>query len=697
MTRRAFPAAIVAVWVLAGVTYPCPAGEPNGVTVREGKLELPRFTSRPRYTKNRNTNSAFHPIRGSRKPRGRRTLKLVVLENRYLTVSVCPELGGPVVRVVDRKTGDDLFHREGKVKDWIPYWESGVKVSFPFREHGVRVDDQPAGYHVVRGDDGSVTVAMWMEFSRFNRYENRWQFGRFSTMTLSQLVTLRPGEAVFTVRYRVVNPTPYRQGRQLWNDALFPRNHTPDGVVTGANKPPRGKSPAELIYPFRYASDHHGKDFRELKDRERLVRSHTRRHTSMFAWGTRLGFAGLYYPSVKVNRLRIFDPNESPGAKVYLQGEGRYHGGSPTTHMYNFVELWGGTHHVFEGVEDWVAPGETFEMTHHFGMVYGIGKADWADRTLAVHAEFDSDEPRIEIAAFRPLEGLEVLVDGEVIRRDASAGPHEPLRVKLDESKDRAVLTVRRGGKVLLDRQLPVEIPSGKTLHEKIRRSLRGDVPANHEKTGEAFAWGKGLHVGANYDPNTVARGRVAYRKGQLAAAVKTLRAALAAQPDDGEGWHLLGVALLESDEDEQAGRALRRAVDVKDSYPAARYYLALRARRAGDTDKALKQLEALLDARPGHWEARLLRAAWLAEGDDPAVDTARALTATDPGDPRAQWVLARALESAGLDDQAEKIRKGSLASLMKEPGAERRMKEFTQAAAGVFVHPQRLELKLGR
>ncbi len=135
-------------------------------------------------------------VHGSERLGGERTIETVVLENAYLRVEVAPELGGALVRAVDTATGENLFYREPQVKNWLPFRESGVKVSLPFREHGIRTEGQPASWRIVRRQDGSVTLAMWMEFARPHRHHERWMCGRYSPMLLSWHVTLRPDEAL---------------------------------------------------------------------------------------------------------------------------------------------------------------------------------------------------------------------------------------------------------------------------------------------------------------------------------------------------------------------------------------------------------------------------------------------------------------------------------------------------------------------
>ena len=706
---------------LAASADPLQRVGPAPVAVRSEKLTLRWYGFEPSYRTDANLvgGAGLHPGRGSRRLVEDRTFDTVVLENEFLRVQAIPRLGGVVYRCVflpapqrrSGQAGQDIFFLEGKGKDWIPFWESGVKASFPFREHGIR-PDQPASWRVVRGGDGSATLAMWMEFSRFDAPANRGTFGRFSDMTLSQHVTLRPGEALLRLTYRVANPSPWKQGWKIWNDALLPRNDTPRGVVQGDAPPPR-HTDTQLVYPARWVSWHNGEKLHELTADECRVAAHRDEHISLFAWDLAAPFAGLWYPSVRVNRLRIFDPASAPGAKFYFRGEGTWSAADRAGHMYNFIELWGGPHHVFEGIEDWIAPGQARQIAHCFAYVRGIGKADFANERAAV-CFVPGERPRVEIVTFRPTSELNVFADGKQVAAALACGPDRPAVVELPRPCAAARVRLVARGEALADVRLPLEIPDNRAAHERIRRavSLRGpDVAENHERSGVPTAWGRSI-LRARYPDETLDAGRVALNLGQLDSAVAHLRAHLFADANsgDGEAWHLLGAALLEGGKGDEARAAFEKAVRAARPYPEARYFLALGDVAAGRTADAAAQLARLIAERPAHWHGRLLLAYLLgtpvgggpravvaanARGRDearPSTALAAALASEDPADPRAAWVLWQAAAAAGQPKLAAEA-KAAFEALSAEPGAKRRMDEFLAAAHGRYMPARRYRM----
>jgi tetratricopeptide (TPR) repeat protein len=627
---------------------------------------------------------------------GERTFGCVTLENEYLRVRVVPEWGGQVRDAVFKPTGDGLFYDDLRARNYFPFWQAGVRASFPRAEHGMRCMDQPASWRIFRRDDGSVTVAMWMDFSHGRPGEPN--AAQFSThLCLSQHVTLRPGEAAFRVTYRVTNPAPLRVGRQCWNDAFFPRNHGPGGTVLGDARPPEGRTRTQWVYPASFASSHRGEQFRRYDPAEDRIGDANRADTSVFAWDMPYGFAGLWYPQARVNRLRIGDPAEAPGAKQYYRGDGTWDawgGCFSGKAMYNMVELWGGSDCVFEGVERWQEAGEAWQFAHTFALVGGIGKVDYADANVAVHVELSGDKPRVEAVTLRPVGDL-------AMTRPASGpkagivpcGPTRPAVFALPDAFRGGRVVLEADGKVILDRQFPLEIPRNDGRHEQIKAALKAGA-ARDEMTGNPTQKGKWDFRNAlrGYPPGSAARGRVLLRDGQLAAAVECLSAATAADGNDGEAWHMLGAALAGSGRGPEAATAFARALAAERAYPAARYCLALNCIAQGLPDRAAEALGKLLAQRPEHWEGRLLLA-WLeatgAAGGVASAARAAAMEQEDPADPRVAWVLHLASVKRG-DAGAIAAAEHTLNALLHTPGAARRLEEFQAAAAGGYMPPLR-------
>ncbi len=199
------------------------------------------------------------------------------------------------------------------------------------------------------------------------------------------------------------------------------------------------------------------------------------------------------------------------------------------------------------------------------------------------------------------------------------------------------------------------------------------------------------------YPQGSVDRGRVLYRDGQIDQAIDCLKKATAAHPDEGEGWHLLGAALLEKGEPEAATSAFQNAIAAKNPYPPAHYFLALAALAQpnwkGEAE-AKQALSALIKAIPQHWEARLLQA-WINTNSPKsqlsALESAQALANEDPADPRIRFILLSGDQHIG-SQQLTAAAKEALDQLLKEPGAKARLAEFEAATRGEYKAPQRID-----
>ncbi len=656
------------------------AAEP--VAVREGSMPV-RFTEHPlTHSERPDANGANFPLRGGKRTERTLDLATVELENRFLRLVVVPAAGGPVARAVYKGEGWDLFHVSDRASNGVVAWTSGVKVSFPYKEHGIRLPDQPASWRVVRGEEGDATVAMWMEFSRFTGPWNRRMFGRFSNMLLSQHVRLAPGSAAFDVVYRVTNPAPYRQGRQLWNDALFPRHHTRAGGVIHDRAKVKGRTKTEWIFPAAHVSGHSGSNFRPYDPD--LTMAEFGKGASVFGWAMPYGYAGLWYPEVRVNRLRLTDPAVAPGGKQFFTEESR-----PSAS----VELWSGTDSIFEQVETWVGPGEVFEVAFRYTLVSGIRKVDFATDHAAVNVEL-GEAAVVEAVTYTPYERLVLKIDLEPFGEPQPCGPETPARWTLPAgTREVKLLSLVADDQPVLESRFPVTVQHDKAHYELIRRTLDPKRPENAETLGNSESMGRAVHR-ASYPEGSTGRGRVLYRLGRLDAAVAALLEATAARPGDGEAWHLLGAAFLEKEMYAPARAAFERALAAEEAYPAARYFLALEAlrqdaKRRGKEDVAREHLEALIEARPAHWEGRLLLAHREAVTKKD-LERARAMAAEDPADPRMQWVLWQGAEAAGEKAEAAAA-KAAFEPLAREPGAPRRLEEFKAAIEGRYVPPARM------
>lgn len=144
-----------------------------------------------------------------------RTYRTLVLENEYLQITLLPELGGRIWRVVHKPSGADVFYRNSVVKPtpWGPPgmggWLNvgGIEWGLPVVEHGYAWG-VPWAATVERADGGVVTVALTLPDD-----------GQDLTVTVR--VTLRAGEGGFEIAPTVTNLTGAPVDFDFWHNAML--------------------------------------------------------------------------------------------------------------------------------------------------------------------------------------------------------------------------------------------------------------------------------------------------------------------------------------------------------------------------------------------------------------------------------------------------------------------------------------------
>lgn len=133
---------------------------------------------------------------------------------RLLKIRLLPDLGGRIYSVVFKPTGSNELYQNPVIKPspWGPAEQGGWlshrrhRWDLPVAEHGYAWGNS-WGYITNRIDPSTASVTVFMPFEDHLRAEVD--------------VTLRSGEAAFTLQPRVVNPTDKAIDYQFWINALL--------------------------------------------------------------------------------------------------------------------------------------------------------------------------------------------------------------------------------------------------------------------------------------------------------------------------------------------------------------------------------------------------------------------------------------------------------------------------------------------
>ena len=570
---------------------------------------------------------------------------VVTLRNDLIEVKVVPTLGMRVLNAVNLKTNTSLAgtaearHYEQTPLHDVRGWTAGyVEPSFPAFEHGMGVR-QPAGFRVVRGGDGSAAVAMDMRFTQNQQAYQLARYGRYSQRVLSGWVTLRPGEAAYSVTYRVDNPNPLRRSHRLWVNVLM-EAEAYDGL--------------HILYPVGYVTGHGCGGFEAFAapgGSRRVV------GVSHFAVYPDYGFCGVYSTKRDTNSLIYGDAAaDAPGMKLYTPGG-----------TGGFLELWRGTNPVFEHSGHFLPPYVPTSITLHFWNVSGIGRVDYAKGEVALAAAAG----RFAAAAVRDAHAE--ITDGKgTVLAAGRIGPHTPLRGPFAGR-----LVVKLDGGAAADVTFPLAHGPRQNQYERLREEMRSkfrpeleETAGCHGTTSPQAAVGiarRMIQAGKVDDAeHALSIAAAACRVGHLAVAVDLLKLV----GDHPDADYLRGLIAAERGGEVDFGKA------GLDSY----YLRALLEVRKGDAKAAVAWLDKLIGARPRAYRPALCRA-YLARN----AAAARALAAANPASPEAQLVL----ELLGVDGAAA----ARQALLKDNPDAAEHVAAFRdEITQGAWKHMRRYE-----
>jgi hypothetical protein len=286
----------------------------------------------------------------------------------------------------------------------------------PVEEHGYAWGD-PWGHIILPFDADEAAVTVFMPFEDHIRAEVD--------------VTLRAGEAAFTLQPRISNPTDQPVDYKFWLSAmlapgpanavgpelrwLFPSTEMTVHSRGDESLPGEGQA---LSWPV-----HEGRDLSRLGN-----------------WGQFLGFferpaaqgpyAGVYDSAADEGMMRIFPKDALAGSKGFGLGwSDPLPADLYTDDGSTYVELHGGVAPTFWDKAR-LAAGETFGWTESWFPVAGIGGVSYADGNGAIHLAQVEGGLLAGLFPVRDVAGrLQVTVDGQILLDEpVSLGPSQPFR-----------------------------------------------------------------------------------------------------------------------------------------------------------------------------------------------------------------------------------------------------------------------------
>ena len=589
------------------------APDTTAVRVSEGTLRLPTYREGPA-----NPNAPFdlftfdrvnypYPIRdaltGTREPVSWRSLHL---ENEYLRVTVLPDLGGHIYSCLDKRTGQQMFYANRSIKKaLIGYrgaWAAfGVEFNFPVSHNWVSMS--PVDFAMARHADGSASI--WIG-NTDQMYRSRWRVE----------LRLRPGRTTLEQRVDLLNASDVRHRYYWWSN----------GAV-------QAWEDSQLVYPTELMATH---GFTSIEpwpiDRQgrdlSVIRNQIDGPVSLFTYGTREGFVGVYHPHTKSGTVHVADPAELPVHKVWSWGNDRdastWREALSDDHS-GYVELQAG---LFRNQETYafLEPQESVRFTEYWLPVRDLGGITRATTDAVLHVERLSPT-RLRCA----LDVSRELPDARLILRTGDAeesivqtlSPRKVWRREIAgaslelELADRSGKVLLRHGEKTVDRMPASAVRVGAQPHTRVVRTPISS-PAEILESGTLdelegrrltamAAYREGLSKYPNSVPLLKAAGRLSIALGWAEANATEERAKTESsrQHPHADANPIVWLDAAHS----------RNTTDFE-----AQYYLGLGLAAAGQTRDARRHLESAQRFRATRIPATLQLARLLTKEGTPAV-----------------------------------------------------------------------------
>lgn len=474
---------------------------------------------------------------------------VVRLKNKYLEVSLLPEVGGKIWGARDLQTGRDFLYtnRVLKFREIAlrgPWTSGGIEFNFGVIGHGPHTAT-PVDYYMKKRPDGSVscTVGNYDWASR-----TRWQV----------TVTVYPDRAYFETKSRWTNCTPYRQSYYSWMCAAVPATDDLRYIFPG--KYQIGHDYSQPLEPWPV--DEQGRDLS-------LWRNNAFGGSkSYFVVGAYDNFYGGYYEKANAGFGHWALYSDMPGKKIWvwdLSRAGEIWVDLLTDADGQYTEPQAGRL-LNQSDHGSFAPASSDSWNEYWFAYSGIGEMKKATDEVVLSLNKKNDLLEIGLYALQKIKKPLIIKDNgkEIISRWLKINPAEKIIFPLEKISEPDNLLIQLGEKMIS------QPCSGAT---DLNRPLKFQRPMGD--TTEA------LYLAAETDEN---------ERNYQAALEKYLKV-IAAEPNHRRALTRVAEIYSRRGEDQKALAYARKALEISMYDPEANYIYGLIARRLNQVTDAKESL----------------------------------------------------------------------------------------------------------
>ena len=413
-----------------------------------------------------------------------RKWRCVVMENEYVRYEILPDLGGRIVRALDKTNNYDFFYRQDVVKPALigvlgAWMSGGVEWNFP--HHHRTTTFMPADYRIERGADGSATV--WIAETE-KRHRMRSEVG----------LCLKPDTSCLEVNLNFRNDGELPQSFLYWANAAVHANEQYQVIF-----------PPDVYYAIHHAKDaacswpkFDGK-YKGIKFDHADI-SWWKVHpapASFFCGKSKENFFGGYDHAAQGGFVHVADRHIAPGKKQWTWGNhpfGYAWDRELTDDSGPYIELMAGVYTDNQPDFTYLMPYETKTFSQYWWPYQKIGVPQNANREAAVRFA----EGEIGVAVSRPMKGanIRVMRGGKVVKEiEVDLSPERPwiagenAKQQAYDSKAGDVLVVLDGGNEVIRCELATKKKQRKLEQVKDKRPVATEPPAPKDiaSTDELF------------------------------------------------------------------------------------------------------------------------------------------------------------------------------------------------------------------
>jgi hypothetical protein len=343
--------------------------------------------------------------------------RAIILENDYTQLTIVPELGGRILRWIDKTSGKNLFYANPVIKPtqwgYRGWWlaTGGMEWAFPVEEHGLN-EYRPWTADV--NSLGDVTTI------RLSDTEDR------TGLVVQVNIALDARHSYYTITPCIHNPTATGQKYQFWLNGMF---NLGNPAVSGNT---------QFIFPTQQVTIHSTGDssmpdagqqtnWPDIAGRDMSWYKNWREWLGVSASpGAQAGFEGAYDRDANLGVVRIYPPALARGAKIFAAPG--LDPGLWTDDNSRYYELWGGLLPTFADYAN-IAPGASVCWTEHWYAVNDIDGYDFATEDGAVRLTREGENVSVAVATTTPVDGTVILLldDQPFIQWPARVSPGAPF------------------------------------------------------------------------------------------------------------------------------------------------------------------------------------------------------------------------------------------------------------------------------